>query len=88
MTAKRTKQISVAKLGKVSPVRNRYPFSLTQREQDVVQLVAKGLLDKEVADQLGISCGTVHNRMHSVFRKLGVGTRTEAAIQWLSANST
>lgn len=53
---------------------------LTRRELDVLQLVADGLPNREVADQLHISENTVKNHMRSVHDKLGVRTRTEAVV--------
>ena len=61
---------------------------LTARENQVMKLLAKGLLDKEIADELGIRPGTVHNYVRTVFGKLGVSNRTEAAIKFLGLNST
>ena len=50
---------------------------LTPRELDVVRLVARGLRNKEVARQLGITEGTVKMYLHSVYDKLGIGSRFE-----------
>ncbi len=63
-------------------------LGLTPRESEVMQRLAKGLLNKEIADQLGLSCGTVHNYVRSAFAKLGVSNRTEAAIKLLGLNRT
>lgn len=59
--------------------RTRYPAGLTQREVDVLRLVAGGLTDAEVADQLYLSPRTVSSYLSSVFNKLGVNSRTAAA---------
>ena len=61
---------------------------LTARENQVMKSLAKGLLDKEIADELGISPGTVHNYVRAVFAKLGVTNRTEAVIKFLGLNAT
>lgn len=51
---------------------------LSKRENEVLHLLAKGLLYKEIADQLGISSGTVRQHIHKIYEKLHVQNRTEA----------
>jgi len=51
---------------------------LTQRERQVLALLAEGAGNKEIAARLGISDHTVKYHLASVFGKLGVSTRTEA----------
>ena len=51
---------------------------LTQREHQVVSLVAEGLTNAEIAQTLWISPGTVRRHLENVFAKLGVHTRTAA----------
>jgi DNA-binding NarL/FixJ family response regulator len=51
---------------------------LSARETDVLDLLAKGLLYKEIADQLRISTGTVRQHIHNIYQKLHVQNRTEA----------
>jgi non-specific serine/threonine protein kinase len=58
-----------------------YPAGLTEREVEVLSLVAEGLKDQEIADQLVVSPRTVHAHLRSVYGKLGVRTRTAAAYQ-------
>jgi ATP/maltotriose-dependent transcriptional regulator MalT len=53
--------------------------SLTAREHDVLALVADGLSNREIAHELAISEHTVKFHLASIFGKLGVSTRTEAA---------
>ena len=45
---------------------------LTKREQEILALLAKGYLYKEIADQLGISLSTVRAHLHTVYEKLHV----------------
>jgi DNA-binding CsgD family transcriptional regulator/predicted negative regulator of RcsB-dependent stress response len=52
-------------------------FSLTERESDVVALVAKGLTNTEVSAQLYVSINTVEYHLRNVFAKLGVKSRRE-----------
>ena len=51
---------------------------LTQREYQVVLLVAEGLTNAEIAGRLWISPGTVRRHLENTFAKLGVHTRTAA----------
>lgn len=51
---------------------------LTPRESEVLQQVARGMSNKEVAVALSLSVATVKNHLHSVFAKLRVSGRTEA----------
>ena len=54
---------------------------LTPRELDVVQLLAKGLSNKAIAYQLGISEHTVKFHINAIMNKLGAQSRTEAAVR-------
>ena len=51
---------------------------LSVRENEILQLLAKGLLYKEIADQLHISTATVRQHIHNIYEKLHVQNRTEA----------
>ena len=55
-------------------------MSLTPREDQVLKLLAGGLLNKEIAAMLGISENTVKYHITSIFGKLGVSNRTEAVL--------
>jgi DNA-binding NarL/FixJ family response regulator len=57
---------------------------LTKREQEILALLAKGFLYKEIADQLGISLSTVRAHLHTVYEKLHVQSRTEAVVKYLN----
>ena len=52
--------------------------TLSNRENEILKLLAKGLLYKEIADQLGISTSTVRQHIHKIYEKLHVQNRTEA----------
>jgi DNA-binding NarL/FixJ family response regulator len=53
---------------------------LTQREVEVLRLLAKGLSNEDISGQLFLSEGTVRNHVSSIVDKLGVEDRTQAAI--------
>jgi DNA-binding NarL/FixJ family response regulator len=52
--------------------------ALSSREHEVLSFLAKGLLYKEIAHQLGISTNTVRQHIHNIYRKLHVQNRVEA----------
>jgi DNA-binding NarL/FixJ family response regulator len=53
---------------------------LTERELDVLRLIAKGINNSEIAAQLHLSEGTVRNHVSAILEKLGVSDRTQAAV--------
>lgn len=58
---------------------------LSDREHEIVQLVAKGYKNKEIAERLSIANSTVSNHMHSVFKKLNVSDRVQLALYAMQA---
>ena len=56
-----------------------YPDGLTQREVEVIRLVAAGKTDREIAGELIISINTVGNHVRSILNKTNSTNRTEAA---------
>lgn len=63
-----SKRMSMAELG------------LTERQADVLKLVARGFANSEIARRLDISENTVKQHAHSAYRLLGVSSRTEAMV--------
>jgi DNA-binding NarL/FixJ family response regulator len=57
--------------------------NLTRRESEVLALLSKGCVDKEIAQAMGISVWTVHGHIKKIFEQLNVRTRTEAVIRYL-----
>ena len=55
-----------------------YPDGLTAREAEVLRLVAQGLTNEQVAEQLVISPRTVNTHLTSIFNKIGVSSRGAA----------
>lgn len=65
---------------------------LTSRECEVLQLLAKGLANKEIARELKLSVATVKNHLHSIFGKLNIKCRAEALVKvrnepWLARSA-
>jgi DNA-binding NarL/FixJ family response regulator len=56
---------------------------LTQRKRQILTCLQRGLHDKEIAAELGISPLTVHTHLKHIFEKLGAHTRTEAVVKYL-----
>ena len=52
-------------------------FALTAREQEMVPLIARGLANKEIAAELGISAATVRTHIYNLFQKAGTKSRIE-----------
>jgi NarL family two-component system response regulator LiaR len=57
---------------------DEYVAQLTEREHEVLALVARGRTNPEISDSLSISVSTVNFHVHNVLEKLGAKTRTEA----------
>ena len=54
---------------------------LSPREREILELVAQGCADKEIADKLGVRHGTVRWHLQHVYEKLHVRSRTEAVVK-------
>lgn len=65
-------------LGGPSPKEGSEIAALSEREIEVMELIAKGLKRQEVADRLGIRIGTVGTHIHKIYSKLGVSSNVEA----------
>jgi len=57
---------------------------LTEREAEIVSLIAEGKSNKDIAIELGMAEQTVKNHITKIFLKLGVRNRTEAALKLLT----
>lgn len=58
---------------------------LSKRKVEVLQMLAKGYKNQEIAAKLFISIETVRQHLHSIYSKLHVRTRTEAVIKYMSS---
>jgi DNA-binding NarL/FixJ family response regulator len=55
---------------------------LTQRERDIVALLARRATNVQIADELGVAVGTVKNHVHNILAKLDVDSRRLAGVYW------
>ena len=69
-------------LKKLTAAENPALEALTQRERDIVRLVAQGLANKEIAEQLFLSEGTVRNNIVVIMEKLNVSNRTQLGMMY------
>jgi len=69
----------------VAPVPAEAPVSepLSEREMEVLKLAAKGISNKDIADELFLSPRTIQAHLGNIFNKLGVASRTEAILHGL-----
>jgi two-component system, NarL family, nitrate/nitrite response regulator NarL len=67
-------------IGGTSASKGRERSPLSHREREIVQLVAQGYKNKEMAEKMFISEQTVKNHLHNIFDKLGVSDRLELAL--------
>lgn len=68
----------LAAFGATEPAQAAIPEPLTDREQEVLELIAAGLTNREVAERLVIAPGTVKKHTAHIYGKLGVNNRTQA----------
>ena len=62
----------------VEPIKTNQNGTISKREYEVLELIAKGLLYKEIAEKLFISVGTVKQHLHNSYQKLHVNNKIEA----------
>ncbi len=68
---------------RTSPASAKALDALTDRERDVLDLLSKGFLYKEIAEKLEVSMDTVRSHLRKVYDKLHVHSRTEAVVKYL-----
>jgi DNA-binding NarL/FixJ family response regulator len=56
-------------------------IELTEREVQILKLLVRGHTNRQIGAQLGIVPGTIRNRLGRIYQKLGVLTRTQAAVR-------
>jgi len=74
------RSLSQPPAGEEPPSEPESPGALSQREIEVLNLVARGMSNRLIARNLFISEKTVKNHLYSIFRKIGVTDRTKAAL--------
>lgn len=67
-------------LGSASPAAGDPLHALNAREQAIARLVAQGMRNRDIAAELGMNEGTVKVYLYRIYKKLGLGSRTELAI--------
>ncbi len=67
-------------LGETGPPKEDVPNPMTERETEVLALLARGKTYKQVATALGLSQSTVRNHLHNIYQKLNVVDRAQAVI--------
>ena len=77
------KVLNFFKLPEKVPAMEPDSGQLTGRELDIIKLAARGLTNKDIAEQLHLSYRTVEGHMRGIFNKLGIGSRTEAVLYGL-----
>ncbi|MEF3322853.1 response regulator transcription factor [Gulosibacter sp. GYB002] len=82
LTPSVTRYVIAQATGKNTPKRTTSAGApeLTDREQEVLQLVAEGLTNKQIAQRLVVSPATAKTHLARIMQKLGVSTRTQAAM--------
>lgn len=68
---------------KKTPASARKTEHLTAREEEILGLLARGYLTKEIADKLSLSFDTVRFHLKNIYAKLHVRSRTEAVVKYL-----
>lgn len=63
-------------------------FNLSLREKEILELLSRGLLYKEIGHKLGITTGTVKQHIHKIYEKLHVQNRTEALLKVFGGSTT
>ena len=58
---------------------------LTPREQQVLELLARGMAYKQIATELNLGMGTIQTHVSRIYKKLHVNSRTEAVVKFLEA---
>ena len=61
--------------------------SLTEREKETLALACRGMRNRSISDEMGISVRTVEGHFNSIYSKLGVTSRIEAVLQAVAIES-
>ena len=80
VNCRKPKHGETRQVGETSP---KLGTPLSFREDQVVELVAQGKINKEISWELHLTEGTVKEYLNRIFRKMGIGSRTELAVRRL-----
>jgi len=69
------------------PPKSGSQVEMTPREEEILELVSQGLVNKEIGDRLNISYWTVKAHVRHIYEKLHVRTRSEAVVKFMSDSS-
>lgn len=61
--------------------------AFTARQAEIVDLVAEGMADKEIARRLGVSVSTVRTHLQRLYKGIGARNRAQAVAEWLVTGS-
>lgn len=86
IAANKGKYIDECFLYKLEKGKDEKTNQLTNREIEVLKLIAKGCFNKEIASKMGISERTVKNHVSNIFKKIDVCDRTQAALYAIRNN--
>lgn len=78
-----TRVLNLVRGGNTAPAGENKLAVLSVQERRVIALVAEGMTNKEIADQMGLSDKTVKNYLSNVFEKLKINRRSQAAVMYL-----
>lgn len=62
---------------------NKDNINLSRRECDVLNRLSRGACNQDLSSSLGVTIGTVEKHLTSIYKKIGVKSRTEAVLWWL-----
>lgn len=74
----------MTKVYHLSMIRNSAKTSFTDREREIADLLARGLSEKEIADELHISPATVNNHTRHIREKFGLSKNTEIILLYIA----
>ena len=70
----------------INPNKILKEYGLTDKEYEIIKLIAEGLSNKEISEKLFLSEGTVKNNVSTILSKLGLRDRTQLAIYYYKSS--
>ena len=81
LESERQREPSASTVHQTPDARPGDPLGLTERDVQVLQLLVNGHTNRQIGAQLGVGADTIRNRLSRIYWKLGVMTRTHAAVR-------